>query len=140
MTTEINVTRDIAPCQAIRRAVFIVEQGISEADDLDGLDDVAIHLLATIATIPIGTARLLVKGDTGKIGRVSVLPDYRGQGIGKALILKALDVFAENPDIATARLSAQVSAISFYEPMGFEASGDVFMDAGVPHRDMVRPF
>ena len=140
MTSDITVTRDIATCQAIRRAVFIVEQEIPEADDLDGLDDVAIHLLATIASIPVGTARLLVKRDTGKIGRVSVLADYRGQGIGKALILKALDVFAANPDIATARLSAQVSAISFYEPIGFEATGDVFIDAGVPHREMVRPF
>ncbi|MEK6217222.1 MAG: drug:proton antiporter, partial [Boseongicola sp.] len=64
MTTEITVTRDIATCQAIRRNVFIVEQGISEADDLDGLDDVAIHLLATVGANPVGTARLLVKGDT----------------------------------------------------------------------------
>ncbi len=140
MTTEITVTCDIATCQAIRRAVFIVEQGRSEADDLDGLDDVAIHLVAAVATIPVGTARLLVKGDTGKIGRVSVLPDFRGQGIGKALILKALDVFAENPGIAVARLSAMETAISFYEPLGFEATGDVFMDAGLPHRDMVRAF
>lgn len=139
MTTEITVTRDIATCQAIRRAVFIVEQGISEADDLDGLDEVAIHLLATVAANPVGTARLLVKSDTGKIGRVSVLPDYRGLGIGKALILKALDVFAASPEVATARLSAQTSAISFYEPLGFEATGDIYMDAGVPHRDMVRP-
>jgi predicted GNAT family N-acyltransferase len=140
MTTEITVTRDIATCLIIRRAVFIVEQGISEADDLDGLEDVAIHLLATVESVPVGTARLLVKGNIGKIGRVSVLADYRGHGIGKALILKALDVFAEDSAIAVARLSAQANAISFYEPLGFEATGDVFMDAGVPHRDMVRPF
>ncbi|MEK6216758.1 MAG: GNAT family N-acetyltransferase, partial [Boseongicola sp.] len=97
------------------------------------------HLLATVEGVPVGTARLLVKGDTGKIGRVSVLSEYRGQGIGKALIVKALDVLAEIPDIAVARLSAMETAISFYEPLGFAATGDVFMDAGLPHRDMVRP-
>ncbi len=140
MTVTISETRDIATCQAIRRAVFIVEQGISESDDLDGLDESTIHLLATADETPVGTARLLVKGDTGKIGRVSVLADYRSRGIGKALILRALDVFAEVPGITTARLSAQESAISFYEPLGFEPTGEMFMDAGVPHRDMVRVF
>jgi len=139
MTLTITQTRDIAACRAIRHEVFIVEQGFSVSDDLDGLDDTAIHLLAMVAAEPVGTARLLMKGETGKIGRVSVLPEYRRQGIGKALVLKAIDVFAENPDITNARLSAQADAISFYEPLGFEATGEVFMDAGAPHRDMVRP-
>ncbi len=139
MTVTITETLDIAACQAIRRAVFIVEQGISEADDLDGLDATAIHLLAAAGSEPVGTARLLLKEDVGKIGRVSVLPEFRGKGIGKALILKSLDVFAGLPDISSAYLSAQDTAISFYEPFGFVATGDVYMDAGVPHRDMVRP-
>ena len=139
MTATITETLDIEACQAIRRAVFIVEQGISEADDLDGLDGSAIHLLATVGSEPVGTARLLLKEDVGKIGRVSVLPEFRGQGIGKALILKSLDVFAKLPGISSAYLSAQDTAIAFYEPLGFVATGDVYIDAGVPHRDMVRP-
>jgi predicted GNAT family N-acyltransferase len=139
MTLAITQTRDIAACHAIRRTVFIVEQGFAESDDLDGLDETAIHLLAAIADEPVGTARLLVKGDTGKIGRVSVLPEFRGRGIGKALILKSLEVFAEIPSVTSARLSAQADAISFYEPLGFQATGEIFMDAGAPHRDMVRP-
>ena len=138
MTATIIQTRDIATCQSIRYSVFTVEQGIAQADDLDGLDETAIHLLATVDAISVGTARILVKDGTGKIGRVSVLRAYRGKGIGKALILKALDVLAADPGISTALLGAQVSAISFYEPLGFVATGETFMDAGVPHRDMVR--
>ena len=138
MTARITETRDIATCHAIRRAVFIVEQGISELDDLDGLDDDAIHLLAEVDDEPVGTARLLVNGHKGKIGRVSVLPDYRGRGIGTALIIKSLDVLGSQPGVTQARLGAQETAISFYLKLGFVAEGEMFMDAGVPHREMVR--
>ena len=75
-------TRDIATCRALRRRVFIEEQGVSEADELDDLDDQAIHLLATKDGTPLGSARLLVLGETGKIGRVCVLPQARGTGLG----------------------------------------------------------
>ena len=66
----IEVTTDIATCQRLRRVVFIAEQGVSEADEVDGLDGQAIHLMAFDGEAPVGTARLLLKGPVGKIGRV----------------------------------------------------------------------
>ena len=69
MTVSITETRDIATCRALRRTVFIDEQGVSEADELDDLDQVAIHLLASDDRHAIGSARLLVQRDLGKIGR-----------------------------------------------------------------------
>jgi predicted GNAT family N-acyltransferase len=137
MSLDIRATRDIALCRDLRRRVFIDEQGISEADELDDLDDVATHLVANLDGQPAGTARLLVKGDMGKIGRVCVLAGVRGQGIGAALIRAALDEFHNMGGIATVKLGAQTHATGFYEAFGFRATGPVYDDAGLPHRDMV---
>ena len=134
----IEVTRDIATCQRLRRVVFIDEQGVSEADEVDGLDVQAIHLLALDGDTPVGTARLLLKGPVGKIGRVCVLPQARGTGLGAALIGKALEVLRDQPGLREAYLGAQSHATGFYEKLGFAVEGDEFMDAGIPHRHMRR--
>jgi predicted GNAT family N-acyltransferase len=135
MALTITQTRDIALCRQLRRVVFIEEQGVSEADELDDLDDLAIHLLAEDGG-PVGSARLLVLGDTGKIGRVCVLAKARGQGIGAALIRAAVERFRDM-GLARAKLGAQVHAVGFYEALGFVAQGEVYDDAGIPHRDMI---
>lgn len=134
---QIAPTLDVATCRALRRTVFIEEQGVSEADEVDDLDDVAIHLLARVVGEPVGTARLLVQGDTGKIGRVCVLAQARGTGLGAALIRAALDELRRQPGVVKARLGAQTHALGFYERLGFTATGPEYMDAGIPHRDMV---
>ena len=130
-------TDDIAACRALRRAVFIDEQGVSEADELDGRDADAIHLLARLNGRAVGTARLLVAGDAGKIGRVCVLADLRGQGIGAALIRAAVADCAARVGLAEVRLGAQTHALGFYERLGFVAEGPEFLDAGIAHRTMV---
>lgn len=136
--TRIEVTRDIATCQHLRRVVFIDEQGVSEADEVDGLDDGAIHLLALDGETPVGTARLLVKGAAAKIGRVCVLPEARGTGLGAALIVKALEVLRAEPGVTEAYLGSQSHATGFYEKLGFVVEGAEFLDAGIPHRHMRR--
>ncbi|MCU0827223.1 MAG: GNAT family N-acetyltransferase [Tabrizicola sp.] len=133
----IEVTRDIATCQHLRRVVFIEEQGVSETDELDGLDDTAIHLLAFAGDRPVGTARLLVKGAKGKIGRVCVLPQARGSGLGAALIRRALEEFRKIPSVTQVTLGAQTHATGFYAALGFRAVGEEFMDAGIPHHEMI---
>lgn len=134
----VEVTQDIEACRAIRHQVFVTEQGVSEAEEWDGLDDQAIHLLARHDGQPVGTARILLLGDTGKISRVAVLGDQRGTGLGAALIRAALAAMGQQPDIARAKLGAQTHAIGFYEKLGFTAYGPVYDDAGIPHRDMIR--
>ena len=121
----------------IRARVFIEEQNVPEAEERDGRDGEALHLIAFADGTPVGTARILVQNDLGKIGRVAVLANHRGTGLGKALIRAALDeIKAEG--LARAKLGAQTHAIGFYESLGFEATGPEYMDAGIPHRDMVR--
>lgn len=138
MSLVIAETDDLGACRALRRTVFIEEQGVSEADEMDDLDDGAVHLLATRGGRPVGTARLLLQGDTGKIGRVCVLREVRGTGLGKGLILAALDALRARPGITRAKLGSQVHALGFYEQLGFAAYGEIYDDAGIPHRDMAR--
>lgn len=133
----ITETRDIATCRALRRSVFIEEQGVSEAIEVDDKDNQAIHLLATLHGKPVGSARLLVLGDTGKIGRVCVLPEARSTGLGAALMRAAVERFRTVPGVKKVKLGAQTHALGFYERLGFTAIGDAFDEAGIPHRDMV---
>ena len=139
MTLSITPTTDIDACRALRRTVFIEEQGIAEADEIDDLDGEAVHLLALQDGQPVGTARLLRKGATGKIGRVCVLPQARGTGLGAALIRAGIAHFAADPAYDTVYLSAQEPALGFYEKLGFTAHGPAYDDAGIPHRDMTLP-
>lgn len=135
MRLGIGLTEDLETCLAIRRVVFIEEQGVSLADEVDGRDGEAEHLLALWDGAPVGTARMLVEGETGKIGRVAVLAGARGKGIGAALIRAAVDRLRER-GLRVAKLGAQTHALGFYEGLGFRAEGPVYDDAGIPHRDM----
>jgi predicted GNAT family N-acyltransferase len=117
----------------IRQQVFVVEQGVPESRERDGLDADCSHVLARDASgQPIGCARL---SPDHKIGRMAVMREWRGQGVGMAL-LRELIARARTLGWSEVKLAAQVSAIGFYEREGFNAYGDVFDDAGLPHRSM----
>lgn len=118
---------------AVRRAVFIVEQGVPEALEWDEDDPVAVHALAVSTTgEAIGTGRLL---HDGRIGRMAALPQWRGRGVGAAL-LELLIEKARELRYPTPHLHAQTHALHFYERYGFRVIGDEFMEAGIPHRAM----
>ncbi|OBS11015.1 GNAT family N-acetyltransferase [Acidihalobacter prosperus] len=119
----------------LRETVFVHEQGVPAALEIDEFDPRSLHLLAEYAGQPVGTGRLL---EDGHIGRLAVLREYRGRGIGKAL-LDALVREAVRRDFAEAVLSAQLHAIPFYERAGFAVCGPEFLDAGIVHREMRRP-
>lgn len=139
MTVVVAKTSDLESCLMLRRIVFIEEQGVSEADERDALDAQAIHFLASEGNVPIGTARVLIKGNIGKIGRVCVLPMWRGQGLGAALILASLDGLRAEKKVTVAMLGAQSHALGFYEKLGFSVIGPEYLDAGISHFDMECP-
>lgn len=117
----------------LRATVFIREQGVPEQCERDGLDPDCWHVLARDRSgQPIGCGRLTPKH---KIGRMAVLPAWRGQGVGLAL-LRELVVRARALGWPEVALDAQVSAIGFYEREGFVAQGEEFEDASLPHRSM----
>ncbi len=132
ITTDWQIHREML--SAIRRKVFIEEQGVPEALEWDDEDPTATHLLAiSLAGDPVGCARML---PDGRLGRMAVLPQYRGCGVGQALLESAIEWFREQC-FESIRLSAQIHAVGFYEQAGFMAFGAVYDDAGIPHRDMV---
>ena len=139
MSWEIAATDDLAACHDLRRAVFIQEQEIAEDEEWDDLDAGAIHLLARVAGAPVGTARLLISGETGRIGRVCVAKSQRGTGLGAALVQAGIDHLARRPDLTRVALGAQEYAIGFYEKLGFVVCGPIYDDGGIPHREMERP-
>ncbi len=139
MSRWIAKTCDLETCLLLRRVVFIEEQNVPEAEEVDEYDTTAIHLLGFEGDTPAGTARMVLHGNVAKIGRVCVLKPYRGKGLGAALIEAALTELRTIPEITTARLGAQTHALGFYEALGFTAFGPEYMDAGIPHFDMERP-
>lgn len=139
MRIDIAATDDLGTCLALRHAVFVEEQGVSPVDEQDGRDRQAHHILAHLEDRPVGTARLLLIGETGKIGRVCVLPEARGRGLGAALVEACVAHLRGIDGISRAQLGAQLQALGFYEALGFVAFGPVYDDAGVPHRDMELP-
>jgi len=119
---------------AIRYNVFIEEQKVPEELEIDGLDDKAKHVLAFVDSVQIGTGRIL---SDGHIGRVAVLKDYRGLGIGK-LIMKDLIKWAQNMNLEKVWLSSQWHAHSFYLDLGFVCVGEIYIEAGIDHIKMYR--
>lgn len=121
--------------KAIRTQVFVVEQRVSPDDEWDAMDAQCMHFIARDrAGNAVGTARLL---PDGHIGRMAVLPSFRGLGVGAALLQAAVSGAAKAGHKQTV-LNAQLTAIPFYERHGFTAYGDVFDDAGIDHRAMKR--
>ena len=136
---KIVIARDEASRQAsfdIRRRVFIEEQEIDEAEEWDDADATATHFLALDGDKPAGAARLIARGSNGKIGRVAVMPDYRGTGLGREIMLHILR-HAKEQGFAESVIEAQVYVIPFYERLGYVAEGPEFDDgSGIMHRVM----
>jgi predicted GNAT family N-acyltransferase len=120
---------------AIRRAVFIEEQGVPEDLEWDADDAASLHFLVIDgAGQAIGCARLL---PDGHIGRMAVLPGWRGRGVGRALLAAVLET-AQAHRHGILRLSAQTHAAGFYARAGFVAVGREYEEAGIPHIAMQR--
>lgn len=119
----------------LREAVFIGEQGVPAALEWDQFDAVSRHVLARTASGEVvGCGRLL---PDGHLGRLAVRADWRGQGVGRALV-EALLSEASRHGLEETLLHAQVQVLGFYERLGFEVEGEAFLEAGIWHRLMRR--
>ena len=122
---------------AIRREVFIEEQHVPEHLERDADDDRATHALALWGGEPVGCGRMVAEGDRVKIGRMAVLRDKRGNGVGREVLEFLLDR-ARQDGFRQAILHAQLTAEGFYLRQGFAPHGGVFEEAGIMHREMIR--
>ena len=124
--------RDEAGIARVRRQVFIEEQAVPESLEWEALDPDCDWFVARRDEEIVGVARLTPEG---RIGRMAVLPAWRGRGVGSALLRAALDRARERGFRAVV-LSAQVHAMPFYARFGFTPVGPEYLDAGIPHRKM----
>ncbi|MEU6216123.1 GNAT family N-acetyltransferase [Streptomyces sp. NPDC047022] len=140
---------DREACFAVRKEVFVHEQGVPEGIEYDAYDGGAVHVLAVRHDgAPLGTGRLLTGepavakngGDpcVGSLGRLAVTRQARGLGVGAALV-RAIEEAARERGLSAVDLHAQTHALGFYERLGYEVYGPEFPDAGIPHRAMRRP-
>ncbi len=135
--TIVQTRKEFEAYYAIRKTVFVEEQAVPLELEMDEYDDTATHFLLRDGDAPVATARLLDKHGLAKIGRVAVLREARGRGLGLVLMRAVLDE-ARRQGFAEAVLDSQTYAIPFYERLGFVAEGDEFDDAGIPHYLMRR--
>jgi predicted GNAT family N-acyltransferase len=119
---------------AVRMEVFVVEQNVPEEIERDEFDAVCKHLLVVDGELAVATGRMTADGH---IGRLAVLESYRGRGIGRELV-QAFVARARAAGLASVDLNAQTHARVFYEKLGFDAAGEEYMEAGIPHLNMVR--
>ena len=121
---------------AVRKQVFVEEQGVPLHLECDAEDASATHFIMYEGNDPVGAARLRnIVDDTAKIERVCILQDQRGKKLG-ALIMKEMEKHAISMNKKKLKLHAQSYAIPFYEKLGYTVTSPEFMDAGIPHRAM----
>ncbi|WP_155816038.1 GNAT family N-acetyltransferase [Sphaerochaeta globosa] len=125
----------LALCQQVRRSVFVKEQGVSESIDFDGKDGLCAHLLLLFGDDAVGTLRIRVTENGTKLERISIVREYRKQGLGELLVRCAL-ALAEGP----VYIHAQVQSEGFYQRLGFVVQDQrIFYEADIPHKTMIWP-
>jgi predicted GNAT family N-acyltransferase len=125
---------DLQGAIAVRRRVFVDEQGVPPEEELDGRDGEALHLVALDAggERVVATLRLLLDGEMAKVGRVAVDRDFRRRGIAARMLDIALER-ARQLGGTRVRLASQLDVIALYERAGFVVESAVFEEAGIPH-------
>lgn len=141
---EVTVKQATTPAEmeaigAMRRKVFVEEQGVAEALELDGLDDIAYHAVAYCHGLIVGTGRLLVQSNgDALIGRMAVNKDSRRTGIG-GRVLEFLENAASTMGADRITLHAQYYVRQFYLIAGYTMDGEPFEEAGIQHILMSKP-
>lgn len=132
----VSTDEELQAALAVRRDVFVEEQGVPEHRELDGKDDEATHFVASDGGDPVGAARLReYEEGVGKVERVAVVESRRGEGLGRDL-MDAVEEAAAERGYDELVLHAQVPVVAFYERLGYEITSEEFEDAGIPHREM----
>ena len=128
----------LALAAQLRHRVFVMEQGVDQAIERDGLDHQAHHVVVTDESgAVVGTGRLMLGEGYAKVQRVAVAARMRGHGVGRR-VMEGLDQIAISLGIHEMRLSSQAEAVPFYERLGYQAQGEPYLEAGILHLAMRR--
>lgn len=133
----VRAAQDLQQCMAIRYTVFVEGQQVPMNEEVDGKDTESEHYLLSINDDPIGVARVRYVDDFAKIERVAVLANYQGKGLGHLIMSFILNDLRQSTTYKKVKLSSQTYAIPFYEKLGFVVCSEEYLDAGIPHKDML---
>lgn len=130
----IKATTDqqIQDAYAVRYDVFVKEQGVDASIERDELDKVATHVVGYVNDLPVACLRFTPTQHKGKIQRMAVLKAYRGQQLGKSLMLET-EMFMKQAGLTISTLHAQKQATGFYEQLGYTVTSDEFFEANIAH-------
>jgi predicted GNAT family N-acyltransferase len=126
-----DFTADFASIRLVRETVFIDEQRVPRELEFDERDAFCRHVLAFDGDAPVGTGRLDL-GYGGKVGRVAIVATHRHSGVGTA-VMQRLHAIAREQRQAQLWCNAQLTAVPFYERLGYVGSGPTFSEAGIEH-------
>lgn len=138
MQVKVVTTKDeLEQAFQVRKKVFVEEQHVPLEEEIDQYEKEAVHFLLLHKGNPIGAGRFRIVEGKGKIERICVLAEARGLGAGKTL-MEGIEEYARSQNISTLKLNAQTHAIPFYKKLGYKVVSEEFMDAGIPHKTMVK--
>ena len=120
----------------LRIEVFVKEQNVPQELELDEYDTIATHFIALQHGVVIGCGRILFQDSYTQIGRVAVRKCHRNEGLGKGLMQNMINICLEK-GYRKIILHAQLPVVHFYESLGFKVHGDIFLDAGIEHLEMI---
>jgi predicted GNAT family N-acyltransferase len=126
-----DFTADFASIRQVREIVFIDEQRVPRELEFDERDPLCRHVLVFDGDVPVGTGRLDLDYG-GKVGRVAVVATHRRSGVG-TLLMEHMHTIARAEKHARLWCHAQLTAVPFYERLGYLRSGPVFVEAGIDH-------
>jgi len=122
----------------VRKEVFVKEQHVPEEEEIDQFEDTSEHIVIYDGGQPVGAGRWRMKDGHGKLERICVMKSHRSLGVG-AIIMQALEKAAAAKGADSFLLHAQTQAVPFYEKQGYRVtSGEEFLDAGIPHLEMIK--
>ncbi len=132
--------KDLAKAQEIRHKVFVEGQNVPPEDEIDKFEKDSFHYLAFLNNNPAGAARWRVTDNGAKLERFAVLNEYRGRGLGSAMLKKILEDIRRHPEARSKviYLHSQLDAMPLYKKYGFRKEGDMFDEAGILHYKMVK--
>ena len=135
MFKRVSLPEELLRVMMIRAIVFMEEQGIAHADEMDGKDLEAVHVLGELDGEPVACGRIRYQGDRAFLQRLAVRRAWRGRGVGAKLLQFMLDQCRKD-GFSIFELHAQTRAMGFYRRHGFTACGEEFEEAGIPHVHM----
>lgn len=133
----VRTTEEFMAAMVVRGIVFCEEQNCPWEIEKDAEDGEAVHVLGLCGTEPAAAARFRFVPGYAKLERICIRKQWRKTGAGKALVTFLIDA-AKKRGATAFKMHAQAHLEGFYAGLGFQGEGEIFDEAGIPHRLMIR--